>query len=207
MSDMNPTESGQGAVRPSADDDPLRTDSVHLPAPVESRHRLVPTPLGDMVLAVGDFDGGPAVTGAWFAGQKHFPDAVVLGTADDGQDPLLSRAAEQLKEWFAGERRDFDLPLALDSKPQGLRPRVWQALRDVAFGQTTTYGELALQLGGAGLAQAVGQAVGRNPWSVIVPCHRVLGADGGLTGYAGGLERKRSLLEFEGSLPRTPGLF
>lgn len=176
-------------------------------SPVSAQHRVFTTVLGEMVVAVGDFDGHPALTGVWFKDQKHFPDPQVLGPHDDGADPLLHQAQEQILEWLAGERRDFDLPLALGSKPQALRARVWQTLREIPYGATTTYGEVAAQLGGRGMAQAVGQAVGRNPWIIVVPCHRVLGSTGALTGYAGGLERKRWLLSAEGHPSPDPELF
>lgn len=176
--------------------DPPQAGSLHLPEPVAARHRRIGTPLGEMVIAVGPHESQPALTGVWFHDQKHFPAAEVLGDPDD-DDPLLSDAAEQLREWFAGERRRFDLPLALPEHPQPLRPRVWRALLEIPFGATTTYGRLGAQLGNPGMAQAVGQAVGRNPWSIVVPCHRVLSATGALTGYAGGIERKEELLRLE----------
>ncbi|WP_246180134.1 methylated-DNA--[protein]-cysteine S-methyltransferase [Kocuria coralli] len=205
MNSMDPAE--QGAFLPRGDGPAPQADALHLREPIAARHREVATPLGTMLVAVGDFDGHPAVTGAWFVGQAHFPATGLLGEPDHDGDPLLAAAAEQLTQWFARERQGFDLPLALDQKPQSLGPRVWRALQEIPYGRTTTYGEIAVALGGRSLAQAVGQAVGRNPWAVIVPCHRALGSDGGLTGYAGGLERKRALLELEGALPHEPGLF
>ena len=168
---------------------------LELPEPEIRMHRWVETPLGRMVVAVGPHDGRAALSGCWFEDQKHFPDDDVLGRP--GDHVLLEAAQEQLTAWFAGRRRGFDLPLALDDRPQPLRPRVWRALQDVAFGTTTTYGALAAQLGNPGMAQAVGQGVGRNPWSVIVPCHRVLSSTGAMTGYAGGIERKQELLDME----------
>ena len=168
---------------------------MELPEPVARMHRWVETPLGRMVVAVGPHDGRPAITGCWFEDQKHFPDDETLGM--EGDHALLSEAQEQLEDWYAGRRRGFDLPLTLDDRPQPLRPRVWKALQEIPFGTTTTYGALAQQLGNPGMTQAVGQGVGRNPWSVIVPCHRVLSSTGVLTGYAGGIERKQELLEME----------
>lgn len=166
-----------------------------MPVPEISLHRRVETPLGAMVVAVGSHDDRAALMGCWFEDQKHLPDDDLLGEAGDHE--LLSEAAEQFASWFAGERREFDLPLALHDRPQPLRPRVWRALQDIPYGRTTTYGALAARLGGPGMAQAVGQAVGRNPWSVIVPCHRVVSSTGELTGYAGGIERKKELLRLE----------
>lgn len=149
------------------------------------------SPLGRMLLAADDV----GVTGAWFYGQRYF----AHGLGDDGESarheaPALLAARRWLDAYFAGERPDVtDVPLA----PRGtaFQSRVWDVLRDVPYGETRTYGEIAAGLGSS--ARAVGAAVGRNPVSVIVPCHRVLGADGSLVGYAGGLERKRALLELE----------
>lgn len=207
MSDMDSTNTaGQGSLVPAGPERP-RSQRMAASSPMTAQHRVFTTVLGEMVVAVGDFDGHPALTGVWFKDQKHFPDPQVLGSHDDGADPLLHQAQEQILEWLAGERRDFDLPLALGSKPQALRARVWQTLREIPYGATTTYGEVAAQLGGRGMAQAVGQAVGRNPWIIVVPCHRVLGSTGALTGYAGGLERKRWLLSAEGHPSPDPELF
>ena len=108
--------------------------------------------------------------------------------------PLLERAREQLLEYLEGRRREFDLPLA----PEGteFQRQVWQALMQIPYGQTRAYGALAAELNSS--PRAVGSAVGRNPISILIPCHRVLGADGGLTGYAGGVDKKRFLLKLEG---------
>jgi methylated-DNA-[protein]-cysteine S-methyltransferase len=101
----------------------------------------------------------------------------------------------QLREFFAGERMAFDVPLVMDGPP--FERKVWRALQDIPYGETESYGELAARIGEPSAARAVGVANGRNPISVIVPCHRVIGADGSLTGYGGGLERKRLLLDLE----------
>ena len=135
------------------------------------------------------------LAGAWFAGQQHHPGA--LGVPDLPDDPLLAEAADQLRAYFAGAALAFDLPLDLQGTP--FQRRVWQALLAIAPGCTRSYGDIAAALGAASAVRAVGGAVGRNPVSVIVPCHRVIGRDGALTGYAGGLERKRALLALEGS--------
>ena len=111
------------------------------------------------------------------------------------ETPLLQETEEQLNEYFAGARREFDLPLAPRGEP--FQRRVWDLLGTIPYGETRSYGDLARELGDVGYAQAVGAANGRNPIAVVVPCHRVIGADGSLTGYAGGLERKRSLLALE----------
>jgi methylated-DNA-[protein]-cysteine S-methyltransferase len=116
-------------------------------------------------------------------------------------DPLLDRVEEQLEEYFAGRRTVFDLPLARDGSP--FQQRVWAALADIPYGQTTTYGEIARRLGyDTGVSRAVGSANGSNPIPIVVPCHRVIGSNGTLTGYAGGVERKRTLLDLE-----SAGLF
>lgn len=108
----------------------------------------------------------------------------------------LRQAAKELTEYFAGRRQRFDVPLDL---PPGGRRRVWLALGEIPYGRTTTYGELARKLGAPGAARAIGRACATNPLPVLLPCHRVLGADGSLTGFGGGLETKRRLLELEGA--------
>ena len=117
--------------------------------------------------------------------------------------PVLSRAAAQLAEYFAGRRKAFDLPLAPAGTP--FQQAVWRALADIPFGETRTYAGLARALGRPRAARAVGAANGRNPLPIVLPCHRVIGSDGGLTGYAGGLAVKRRLLELEGALAPAAG--
>ena len=150
--------------------------------------------------------GGGALTGVYFEDHRRGPSPAALGPRDDDR-PEFAAARWQLAEYFAGARTVFDLPLAPRGEP--FRQRVWSLLRQIPYGETRSYGQLARELGDPALAQAVGSANGRNPLSVIVPCHRVVGADGSLTGYAGGLERKRFLLELEGagSVTRTARLF
>jgi len=146
------------------------------------------SPLGGITLA----SDGEALTGLWFDGQKHF--ARGLEEKRETKDlPVFREAARWLDAYFAGLAPDFTPPLALHGTP--FQERVWAALMEIPRGQTATYGELAARLSSS--ARAVGGAVGKNPVSLIVPCHRVLGADGSLTGYAGGVERKRRLLELE----------
>lgn len=149
--------------------------------------------LGGITLAASD----KGVCGAWFEGQKHFPD--LDGWPEAPDDALLREAQEQLTSYFDGQRRDFDLPLDT-SRGTPFQREVWAALCTVGFGKTTSYGALATSLGRASAVRAVGAAVGRNPLSVIVPCHRVLGSSGALTGYAGGVDRKAALLKLEGVL-------
>lgn len=153
----------------------------------------IDTPLGPMVLAASS----AGLAGAWFLDQKHLPDMSTWQT--DAAHAVLVQTKAQFNDYFAGRRLHFELPLAA-AWGTAFQQAVWQALRAIPTGRTSGYGELARQLKRPQAARAVGAAVGRNPWSIIVPCHRVLGADGGLTGYAGGLERKVALLRLEGML-------
>ena len=131
--------------------------------------------------------------------EVHLPNEPSPPTGGDGTSPpadsVLGKASAQLREYFAGERLEFDVPLAPHGTPFQLA--AWQALRTIPYGETVSYGEQARRLGDRNLARAVGAANGRNPLPIIVPCHRVIGADGSLTGYGGGIERKRRLLEHE----------
>lgn len=154
----------------------------------------VDSPLGPLLLARTP----RGLAGAWFAGQKHHPGP--LRAPERPDDPLLREAARQLADYFDGRGAGFDLPLDLDHGTPFQR-RVWQALRGIAGGRTRSYSELARELDAPTAARAVGAAVGRNPVSVIVPCHRVVGHAGALTGYAGGIDRKRALLALEGARP------
>jgi methylated-DNA-[protein]-cysteine S-methyltransferase len=153
------------------------------------------SPLGTMLVAASD----AGVAGVWFEGQRHGPDA--SGWREDGQHPVLREAVAQLRAYFAGERTGFELPLDLDAGTPFQRS-VWSALLAIPRGATTSYAQIARQLGRPQAARAIGAAVGRNPVSIVVPCHRVLGTGGNLTGYAGGLERKTALLRLEGALSR-----
>ncbi|MET4158471.1 methylated-DNA--[protein]-cysteine S-methyltransferase [Agromyces sp. PvR057] len=158
------------------------------------RHATLPTALGDLLVVVD----GDALAGITFEGHWHPLPAETLGVeVDAASDPVVTRFGVELAEYLAGARTGFDLPLA----PTGdeFQHAVWAMLREIPYGGTVTYGELAARLGDRNLARRVGNAVGRNPLSIVVPCHRVVGAGGSLTGYAGGLERKRMLLELEGA--------
>lgn len=129
-------------------------------------------------------------------------------SAADRAEPtgVLAEATDQLDAYFAGELREFDLPLA--AAGTSFQHRVWRALREIPYGATASYGEIARRLGlAAGGSRAVGLANGANPIAIVVPCHRVIGADGSLTGYAGGLDRKRFLLELEASRTTEGTLF
>jgi methylated-DNA-[protein]-cysteine S-methyltransferase len=162
-----------------------------------TRHRTTDTPIGALTL-VAD---GDALVGVYFPQHRHQPDVATFGPMDTTA-PVLVAAARQLDEYFAGTRTEFELAIA--TRGDTFQLRVWSMLREIPYGETTTYGELATQLGNASMARAVGAAVGRNPLSVIVPCHRVVGKNGALTGFAGGLDRKAALLELEGATPREP---
>jgi methylated-DNA-[protein]-cysteine S-methyltransferase len=113
----------------------------------------------------------------------------------EGQSDVLDEAAAQLRDYFAGKRTDFDLPLQPTGTPFQLT--VWQELREIPYAETINYGQLATRIGNRNASRAVGLANGRNPISIVVPCHRVIGANGSLTGYGGGLDRKRTLLDLE----------
>lgn len=158
----------------------------------------IATPLGPMT-AVATVRG---LAGLWFDDQRHHPGAIDVPQRDDAAPFGALRV--QLGEYFAGRRRAFALPL----DPQGtpFQQRVWAALGAIDAGRTTGYGAIALGLGAPQACRAVGAAVGRNPVSIVIPCHRVLGSDGSLTGYAGGLERKQRLLELEGVLDGAPAM-
>lgn len=149
-------------------------------------------PLGAMTLAATP----RGLSGVWFDGQRHGPDSSAWRR--DPDHPVLRQALEQLTQYFAGQRREFDLPLDL-SMGTPFQQQVWQALQGIAPGDTTSYGRLSAAIGKPAAVRALGAAVGRNPVSVVVPCHRVLGTDGSLTGYAGGLHRKTALLSLEGA--------
>jgi methylated-DNA-[protein]-cysteine S-methyltransferase len=149
------------------------------------------SPHGRMLL-VATQDG---ICGVYFNGQKYFPHRDKTWKRDPDHAPL-KQAKRELAEYFAGKRRRFKV--ALDPEGTPFQRSVWKAISRVAFGRTTTYGALAAKAGCPGSARAAGAATGRNPISIVVPCHRIMGANGSLTGYAGGLRRKRALLALEG---------
>jgi methylated-DNA-[protein]-cysteine S-methyltransferase len=149
------------------------------------------SPVGELTLIASD---AGLVAVLW---ENDDPARVRLGEVQDRADhPLLARTAAQLAEYFAGERRAFDLPL--DFRGTDFQKSVWAQLLRIPFGETRSYGELARALGNPPASRAVGAANGRNPISIITPCHRVVGASGSLTGFAGGLETKAFLLKLEG---------
>lgn len=151
-----------------------------------TRHTVVDSPVGPLVLV--DDDG--LLAGVWMEEQRHRPAA--FGDRDDAVQPALR---EQLDGYWAGRLRAFDVPLAVRGTP--FQQSVWAVLRTIPYGVTWSYGQLAAALGRPGAARAVGLANGRNPVGIVVPCHRVVGSTGSLTGYGGGLERKRFLLAHE----------
>jgi methylated-DNA-[protein]-cysteine S-methyltransferase len=153
----------------------------------------LPSPVGELVLTAAD----TSLTGVYFPTFRGHP----AWREDDGRGPvgdLLGRVRQQLSEYFARTRTAFDLPL--DPPGTTFERRVWDLLRTIPYGATTSYGELARRLGDPRATRAVGAANGKNPIPIIVPCHRVVGARGELTGFGGGLDRKRWLLEHEGAL-------
>jgi methylated-DNA-[protein]-cysteine S-methyltransferase len=187
----------------------------------ERTHTVMDSPVGPLTLVATD----GALCGLYMVGQRHLPDAETFGmrdgavlteavgrdggvlseaigrdgtmlTAAIGRDgAVLTEAIGQVGEYFAGERTHFDVPMTFVGTE--FQRRVWTALRDIPYGRTVSYGEIARQIGNPAASRAVGLANGRNPISIVVPCHRVVGSTGDLTGYGGGLERKRFLLEFE----------
>jgi len=152
------------------------------------------SPLGRIILAAS----GGKLLGAWFDGQSHQPDTSRWPEAGDAA--IFDLAQTQISDYFAGRRQSFDLPLDLSSGTD-FQQAVWRALLNIPRGSTCSYGDISVAIGkpAALYGRAVGGAIGRNPLSIIVPCHRVLGASGALTGYAGGIERKRALLQLEGA--------
>jgi len=154
-------------------------------------HTVLTTRLGELTVVR---DAG-SLTGLYFPRHWPRPDRSAFGLRDDRG---FGEAARQLDEYLSGDRSAFDLPI--DARGADFDRRVWDLIRQVPYGQTTTYGDLARRLGGAD-PRDVGAAVGRNPLCILVPCHRVIGSTGSLTGYAGGLRRKRALLEIEQALP------
>lgn len=148
------------------------------------RYTFADTPIGAILIA-GD---GEAIVETYFAGAKPKPDWI-------RDDDTLREAADQLRAYFAGERRDFDLPLA----PQGteFQQSVWSALREIPYGETTTYSAIANSIGRPKAIRAVGAANGANPIPIVIPCHRVIGSNGSMTGFGGGIDVKRQLLALE----------
>jgi len=166
-------------------------------------HVTIGSPVGPLTLVAQD----ARLAGLYMDAQRHLPDPAVFGPAGDPAGAPFAAAAGQLERYFAGQLTRFDVPLELSGTE--FQRRVWAALAGIPYGQTATYGQLAAGLGQPAASRAVGLANGRNPVSIIVPCHRVVGSDGSLTGYGGGLDRKRFLLDLERRAARQdelPGL-
>ncbi|WP_327433228.1 methylated-DNA--[protein]-cysteine S-methyltransferase [Streptomyces sp. NBC_01236] len=153
------------------------------------QHTVIDSPYGPLTLVADD----GVLCGLYMVGQRHRPQEENFGERDD---TLFDEAEAQLKAYFAGELKEFTLELRMAGTP--FQRSVWDQLRQIPYGETRTYGELAEALGNVGASRAVGLANGKNPIGIIVPCHRVVGANGSLTGYGGGLDRKKRLLDFEG---------
>jgi methylated-DNA-[protein]-cysteine S-methyltransferase len=155
----------------------------------------IPSPVGDLLLAAEP--DGDELTAVWIDGQRWAPE---IAADWRRADQPFAEAAGQLREYFAGERTRFDLPLRLGGTP--FQNEVWHALTRIPFGETRTYGAVAAALGRPAAARAVGAANGQNPFCILVPCHRMIGADGGLVDYAAGLDVKRALLAHEAQVLR-----
>ena len=166
---------------------------MHFPSDLVQRHYH--SPLGTMILAASDH--GLAL--AWFDDQDGLSAALTHAPHAGTDHPVLRKTAQQFKEYFAGTRRDFDLPLDLSSGT-AFQQAVWRSLLDIPYRRTCSYGTVAQTIAKPRAVRAVGAAVGSNPIAIIVPCHRVIGANGSLTGYAGGLDRKTYLLQLENGL-------
>ncbi|MGV9453583.1 methylated-DNA--[protein]-cysteine S-methyltransferase [Streptomyces sp. NPDC003635] len=152
------------------------------------QHTVIDSPYGPLTLVADD----GVLCGLYMTQQRHRPSEESFGARDD---TLFAQAEEELEAYFAGELKEFTLELRLRGTP--FQRTVWDQLRRIPYGETRTYGDLADALGNRGASRAVGLANGKNPIGIIVPCHRVVGASGGLTGYGGGLDRKQRLLDFE----------
>jgi methylated-DNA-[protein]-cysteine S-methyltransferase len=162
----------------------MKIDSTRLVA-----QAMLPTPLGPMLAAATE----RGLAGLWFDAQRHHPG--LIDAPIDAEQCWIALTATQLSDYFDGRREQFDIPL--DAAGTAFQHAVWRALLTLPLAATSSYGAIAQAIGKPAAVRAVGAAVGRNPIGIIVPCHRVLGRDGSLTGYAGGLERKTALLQLE----------
>ncbi|MGE5287976.1 MAG: methylated-DNA--[protein]-cysteine S-methyltransferase [Micromonosporaceae bacterium] len=183
-------------------DEPQKQKGFSMIASTQARrreHMVTGSPVGPLTLVSED----GSLVGLYMDRQRYAPAPQALGEAADGGSPVLTEAASQLEGYFAGKRTTFELPLTPAGTP--FQRRVWAALQEIPYGETISYGQLADRIGKPSAARAVGLANGKNPIGIIVPCHRVVGADGSLTGYGGGLERKEHLLAFERAVKRRGG--
>lgn len=163
---------------------------------IANHYSIVKSPIGDLMLVADS----AALTGVYFAGCDHIPAASSRWTGD-GHHPVLEQTAEQLREYFSGKRKDFSLPLRLAGTE--FQERVWREIARIPYGQTITYSDLAKRAGAPRAIRAAGTTTGRNPVSIIIPCHRVVGKNGAMCGFAGGLKRKQYLLALEKD-PQNP---
>jgi methylated-DNA-[protein]-cysteine S-methyltransferase len=168
------------------------TDIVNSGENIVNYYSIINSPIGDLMLAAD----ASALTGLYFVGCNHIP-AARNGWARNAQLPILRQAAKQLQEYFAGTREKFSVPLRLAGTD--FQEKVWREIALIPFGETISYSDLAKRAGAPEAIRAAGTNTGRNPVAIIIPCHRVVGKNGGMGGFAGGLERKRHLLELENS--------
>ena len=164
------------------------------------RHTLTVTPLGDLTLVARDSD----LVGVYFQDHRPAPEPEALGIWVSPADSTLSDAADQIHEYLAGERTEFTIPYAIPDA--GFYADIWKYLPTIPYGEVTTNSKIAKALGRPRAYRAVGTGVGHNPLSLVVPCHRVIAADGSLSGYAGGVDRKRKILQMEYRVARDRGL-
>jgi methylated-DNA-[protein]-cysteine S-methyltransferase len=170
-----------------------------MPSTIQATHAVcvaqhtIATPLGKLLLA----RSSQGLCGVWFEDQSHHPGLLLAPVK--ASDPLLQQAESELRGYFEGSRAGFTV--TLDPQGTAFQQAVWLALRRIARGHTCAYGDIARTINAAQAVRAVGAAIGKNPLSIIVPCHRVVGSSGSLTGYAGGLPRKQALLSLEGAIP------
>jgi methylated-DNA-[protein]-cysteine S-methyltransferase len=172
---------------------PMTPDPAQPQSTVSQWQMPIQTPLGAMTLVACE----QGLQGAWFEQQAHHP--TISGLPWGASQPWLRLAKQQLSEYFAGLRQQFDLPFQPYAGSEFQR-KVWQAMAQIPYGRFASYADIARHLGQPQAARAIGMAVGRNPLSIFLPCHRVVASDGALTGYAGGIERKIALLQIEGTL-------
>ncbi|WP_430591507.1 methylated-DNA--[protein]-cysteine S-methyltransferase [Humidisolicoccus flavus] len=169
------------------------------------RHTLINSPIGPLTIVANEAEQLTAL----YMGEdhRHRPSIETLGEYIEPEqaDGVLVLARQELTEYFAGERHSFSVPFSCAGTE--FQQRVWAALTEIPYGETRTYGELAAMIGNPAAVRAVGLANGKNPLSIVVPCHRVIGANKALTGYGGGIERKRILLELEGAIESEATLF
>ncbi len=197
-------------IRPEADTSirPAADVSIRPGADVGIRHATIGMPqVPEQIGSVTVVADGDAVIGIYYPDHSTRPDRSMFGPrVVAASDEVIAAATDQLRDYLRGERSTFDF--AMQASGDAFQQRVWDILRDIPYGTTLGYGRIAERLGGRAHARLVGRAVGRNPLSIAVPCHRVVGADGDLVGYAGGIARKRFLLRLEGALPEpAPALF